>query len=103
MATPKDRVRIAAIGDLHYCRTATAGALQPLFAQIAETADIFVICGDLTDYGLPEEAKALVKEMAAALKMPSVAVLGNHDYESNQQGEIRKILADAGMTTLDGD
>lgn len=102
MAPGKDRVRIAAIGDLHYGRTATAGSLQPLFAQISESADLLVICGDLTDYGLPEEAKALVKE-AAALKVPSVAVLGNHDYESNQQDEIRKILLEAGITTLDGD
>ena len=103
MAPLKDRVRIAAIGDLHYSRTATAGSLQPLFAQISDAADILVICGDLTDYGLPEEAKALVKEIVGALKIPSVAVLGNHDYESNQQDEIRKILADTGMTTLDGD
>jgi Icc-related predicted phosphoesterase len=103
MTAAKDRVRIAAIGDLHYSRTAPAGTLQPLFAQITEAADILVVCGDLTDYGLPEEAKALAKELVGALKIPSVAVLGNHDYESNQQDEIRKILAEAGMTALDGD
>ena len=32
-----------------------------------------------------------------------VGVLGNHDYESGQQDEVKKILADAGITTLDGD
>ena len=78
MHAAKDVVRIAALGDLHHSRTAPAGALQPLFAQISEEADILVLCGDLTDYGLPEEAKALVRELAP-LKIPSVAVLGNHD------------------------
>ena len=96
-------VRIAAIGDLHYGRTASPGALHPLFSQISQSADILVVCGDLTDYGLAEEARALVREIAGALKIPAVAVLGNHDYESNQQDEIKQILADAGIITLDGD
>jgi Icc-related predicted phosphoesterase len=30
-------------------------------------------------------------------------VLGNHDVESNQQDELRKIFFDAGVVTLDGD
>jgi Icc-related predicted phosphoesterase len=100
--TRKEIVRIAALGDLHYGRAAAPGTLQPLFAQITETADILVIPGDLTDYGLPDEARALARELTA-LKIPAVAVLGNHDFESNQQEEIRKILLDAGVVTLDGD
>lgn len=96
-------VRIAAIGDLHYGRTATPGTLQPLFAQISQSADVLVLCGDLTDYGLPEEARALIKEIGGVLKIPAVGVLGNHDYESGQQDEIRKILTDAGIVMLDGD
>ncbi|MCA1559550.1 MAG: metallophosphoesterase [Acidobacteria bacterium] len=99
----KDIVRVAAIGDLHYSRTASAGSLQPLFSQISESADILVLCGDLTDYGHPDEARALVREMASTVKIPSVAVLGNHDYESNEQDEIRKIMTDVGVVTLDGD
>ena len=99
---PKDIVRIAAIGDLHYGRTTQPGSLQPLFAQIAESADILALAGDLTDYGLVEEARAFVKELTA-VKVPIVAVLGNHDYESNQQDEIVKVLKDAGVTTLDGE
>jgi Icc-related predicted phosphoesterase len=103
MATSRDIVRIAAVGDLHYSRTTTQGVLQPLFAQISELADILVVPGDLTDFGLPEEARALTKEMAGALKIPAVGVLGNHDYESGHQEEIRAILKDAGVATLDGD
>ncbi len=99
----RDIVRIAAIGDLHYSRNAAQGSLQPLFSQIADEADILVLCGDLTDYGLAEEARALAREITSTLKIPSVAVLGNHDYESGQQDEIRTILIDAGIVPLDGD
>jgi Icc-related predicted phosphoesterase len=97
-----DLVRIAALGDLHYGRAAAPGSLQPLFTQINQHADVLVICGDLTDFGLADEARGLVRELSA-LKIPIVAVLGNHDFESSQQDELRSILADAGVTVLDGD
>ena len=96
-------VRIAAVGDLHYGRTAAQGSLQPLFSQITESADILVLAGDLTDYGTADEARALAREFTSALKIPAVAVLGNHDVESRQQDEVRKILGDAGLVILDGD
>lgn len=99
----KQVVRIAALGDIHHGRNATQGSLQPLFAQITESADILVLAGDLTDYGLPEEARALAREITASLKIPSVGVLGNHDFESGQQAEIAKIVTDAGVVMLDGD
>jgi Icc-related predicted phosphoesterase len=103
MPTLKNVVRMAAIGDLHYSRSAVQGSLQPLFSQIAESADILLVCGDLTDYGTLEEGRALAKEITSAVKIPVVAVLGNHDYESGQQDELRKILNDAGVVILDGD
>jgi Icc-related predicted phosphoesterase len=103
MQAVKDIVRIAAVGDLHYSRNATQGSLQPLFAQITESADVLVLAGDLTDYGLAEEARALAREITSGLKIPSVAVLGNHDCESGQHDEIRRILLDAGVVSLDGD
>jgi Icc-related predicted phosphoesterase len=102
MPVAKDVVRIAALGDIHYGRNATPGALQPLFRQINESADVLVLCGDLTDYGLVEEAQALVRELAP-VKVPMVGVLGNHDFESSQQAQIVKVLGDAGVTMLDGD
>jgi Icc-related predicted phosphoesterase len=101
-AIKKDVVRIAALGDIHYGRNATPGALQPIFSQINESADILVLCGDLTDYGLVEEARALAREMAV-VKIPMVGVLGNHDLESSQQDDLRAILTDSGVTFLDGE
>jgi Icc-related predicted phosphoesterase len=102
-ASAKEVVRIAAIGDLHHGRNAVQGSLQPLFAQATDLADLLVVCGDLTDYGLPDEARALAREITTALKIPVVAVLGNHDFEAGQQAEIVKILSDAGVVVLDGD
>jgi Icc-related predicted phosphoesterase len=103
MQAAKNVVRIAAIGDMHYSRTASVGTLQPVFAQITEVADILVLCGDLTDYGVVEEARALAREITSTVKIPCVAVLGNHDYESGQQDDIKKVLIDAGVVPLDGD
>jgi Icc-related predicted phosphoesterase len=101
MAT-KELVRIAALGDLHFGRTSASGSLQPLFSQISESADILVLTGDLTDYGLADEARALAKELSA-VRIPIVSVLGNHDFESNQQDELARIFKDAGVIMLDGD
>jgi Icc-related predicted phosphoesterase len=97
----KDVVRVAAVGDLH-CTRASQGVLQPLFAHIAESADLLLVTGDLTDHGHPDEATVLAHELAA-LRLPTVAVLGNHDFESNHQDQVRDILAAAGVTVLDGD
>jgi Icc-related predicted phosphoesterase len=102
MSPTKEFVRIAALGDLHFNKTTQAGSLQPLFAQISESADVLVLCGDLTDYGLAEEARGLARELQS-LKIPAVTVLGNHDFESGQQAEICRIVSDAGVTPLDGD
>lgn len=97
-----ERIKLAAVGDLHYSR-ASQGVLQSLFQQINAQADIVALCGDLTDYGLPEEAHGLARELSAAIKIPVVAVLGNHDFESGKQEEVKGILRDAGITILDGD
>jgi len=53
-------VRVAAVGDLH-CTKTSQGALQPVFAAASAQADVLVLCGDLTDYGLPEEARVLAR------------------------------------------
>ncbi len=98
----KQTTRLAAVGDLHVKKT-SRGALQPLLAAVNDKADFLLLCGDLTDYGLPEEADILVKELAAAVSIPIVAVLGNHDYESGQHGDVCGILTAAGVKVLDGE
>lgn len=94
-------LRVAAVGDLH-CTKTSEGVFQALFAKVAERADVLVLCGDLTDYGTPDEARVLAKELAG-LKLPKLAVLGNHDFESNASEEVSRILTEAGgVVTLDG-
>jgi Icc-related predicted phosphoesterase len=97
----RDTVRIAALGDVHF-GPASQGALQALFGQLTARADVLLLCGDLTNHGLPDEARGLARELAA-VRIPMVAVLGNHEYESGKEAEVRQILADTGATMLDGD
>jgi Icc-related predicted phosphoesterase len=102
MAEAKERVRLAAVGDIHVTKS-SQGAMQQLFSQVSEAADVLILCGDLTDYGLPEEAQVLAREINTGLKVPCVAVLGNHDFESGKASEVRDILCDAGVHVLDGE
>jgi DNA repair exonuclease SbcCD nuclease subunit len=73
-----------------------------LFAAIRDAADVLLLAGDLTDYGLPEEAQILTRELSA-IRIPVVAVLGNHDRESGKEAEVSHVLTESGMTVLDGD
>src|SRR3569833_3059339 len=93
--TSKQAVRLAAVGDLHVKKT-SQGQLAPLLAPVNDRADVLLLCGDLTDYGLPEETHILAKELSI-VRIPIVAVLGNHDYESGQQQEVCKILTGVGV------
>jgi Icc-related predicted phosphoesterase len=94
-------VRIGALADLH-CAKASQGQLHGLLTQAAGLADVLLLGGDLTDYGLPEEAHVLAHELVG-VPVPLVGVLGNHDYESGKADEVRHILAEAGVQMLDGD
>jgi Icc-related predicted phosphoesterase len=93
-------VRVAAIADLH-CTETSQGAFQALFTSVKESADLLVIAGDLTNYGLPGEARVFARELSM-LRIPVVAVLGNHDVESGKEAEVTGILRDAGVAVLDG-
>src|SRR5207248_8617900 len=78
------------------------GSLQETFAEISHAADVLLLCGDLTDYGLAEEAEQLVADLHATLRIPALAVLGNHDFESGEAELISKVLDQAGVVMLDG-
>lgn len=101
MAGGNGHVRVAAIGDLH-CPKVSEGVLQPLFSQINESADVLLLCGDLTDYGKPDEAQALAK-LLGIMTIPVLAVLGNHDYECGKADVVQHIICEAGARVLDGE
>lgn len=100
MVNANKTVRIAAVGDIH-CGKTSQGTLEPIFSQASEQADVLLLCGDLTDYGLPEEAHILVKELSTT-RIPTIGVFGNHDFESDQQDDVQQILTEAGVMILNG-
>lgn len=93
------KTRIAALGDIHVGEN-SQGEYQVLFKKIAKEADVFLMCGDLTRHGLTAEAKVLAEELKSC-QIPKLAVLGNHDHESNNAEEVRKILIDAQVNFVD--
>jgi Icc-related predicted phosphoesterase len=79
-----------------------AGPVGGFCGVAPDAADALLLCGDLTDYGTVEEAQVLADELAA-ISVPVVAVLGNHDYESGLQHQVTETLAKAGVRVLDGE
>jgi Icc-related predicted phosphoesterase len=95
------QIRIAAVGDIHYTKT-SKGKLHDGFVDASANADVLLLAGDLTDYGLPEEASVLADDLRANLNIPVLAVLGNHDFESDRATEIQAIIEGVGVQFLDG-
>src|SRR5438105_15699783 len=93
-------IKIAALGDIHIKET-SRGEYKDLFAEINKNAHLFVLCGDLTDFGKIEEAEILVEELSN-IQIPIIAVLGNHDVHSNQQEQIVHTLMDHKIQVLEG-
>lgn len=93
-------VRLAAIGDIHVTES-NAQSLQPLFDGISEHADVLVLCGDVTNRGLPREAEVFASDLLSRCRVPVVGVLGNHDFECGHQEEVTRILSRAGMVMLE--
>lgn len=94
-------LNIAAISDVH-CGKESEGTLRPYFEQLPEQTDILLLCGDLTDYGLADEAKILMRELSPVRKIPILAIFGNHDYESGEIDEIATVLQENNIILLDG-
>jgi Icc-related predicted phosphoesterase len=94
-------VRVAAVGDVHVGLD-SAGRLRAGLDGLAGEADLLLLAGDLTHRGRVEEAKVLVEELRG-VGVPVVAVLGNHDYHSDEQDPITQVLTDAGIRLLEGD
>jgi len=104
MTPDHGRVRIGALADLHFARAqAQEPPVREVLTQAGRECDVLLICGDLTDHGLVEEAHELAREIHAAVSVPVIAVLGNHDFEGGKPEEIKAVLCDSGIRVLDGD
>ncbi len=68
----------------------------------AQDADILLLGGDLTNWGVVAEAEVLAGELRD-LPVPVVAVLGNHDFHADQAEAIRTTLEEGGVRVLEGE
>ncbi len=93
-------MRIAALADLHFTPQ-SYDRIREQMNRVRDEADLLVMAGDLTNYGKPPEIESMLNNMGR-LRIPMVAVLGNHDWESGQGDELQKLLMEAGVKVLDG-
>jgi Icc-related predicted phosphoesterase len=93
-------MRIAAVADLHYSPQ-NYDKIRDQMSHVRDDADVLVIAGDLTNYGRVAEMDSLLT-MLVRLRIPIVAVLGNHDFESDQQDELMRLMSAEGIKVLDG-
>ena len=97
--TPPNCVRIGAVGDVHLDED-VVGRFRPALEHIGDKSDVLLLAGDLTRHGTADEARCVATEFGG-LPVPVVAVLGNHDYHSDAEGEVTKVLEDAGIIVLE--
>jgi len=93
-------MRIAAIGDLH-CKADSVGMIRRLLDGVDREADILILAGDITNVGLEKEMEVLLDELKW-FTMPIIAVMGNHDHESNRIELLVRMMSDSGIRVLDG-
>jgi len=93
-------MRIAATADLHFTPQ-NYDRIREQMNRVREDADVLVLAGDLTNYGRVAEMESLLNALVR-LRVPIVAVLGNHDYESGQQEKLMTMMTDEGIKVLDG-
>jgi Icc-related predicted phosphoesterase len=93
-------MRIAATADLHFT-PARHNALHEQLSHVRDEADILILAGDLTNYGTTQEMEPLLNVIVRS-RIPTVAVLGNHDYESNKQADLMHMMETGGIKVLDG-
>ena len=93
-------MRIAATADIHFSPQSYDRIREPM-SRVRDEADVLVLAGDLTNYGKPEEMDSLLNALVR-LRIPTVAVLGNHDYESGHQEELMRMMTTEGIKVLDG-
>jgi Icc-related predicted phosphoesterase len=94
-------IRVAAFGDCHVGAD-THGRLRAHLQHVHEHADVLLLAGDLTKCGTVAEAELVASELDD-VRVPTFAVLGNHDFHADEANAVSKTLEARGITVLDGD
>jgi Icc-related predicted phosphoesterase len=92
-------IRVAAAGDIH-AGSGERDRVREAFERVGDQADVVLLAGDLTQHGQVDEA-AVVADACRELDLPVVAVLGNHDWQSDRPGDLQRVLAEAGVVVLE--
>jgi Icc-related predicted phosphoesterase len=95
-------MRIAAVGDFHCGGHGHGPDLTDLFTDASRNADVLLLLGDMTTHGEPKQVREFTRYLAG-VEIPVLAVLGNHDHETDQSDAVCALLQDAGVRVLDGD
>lgn len=93
-------MRIAATADLHFA-PANQAALREQLSKARDEADVLVLAGDLTNFGQPSEMEPLLNALVR-LRVPTIVVLGNHDFECGKEQELMRMMSAEGIKVLDG-
>lgn len=93
-------MRIAATADLHFTPQ-NYDRIRDQMNRVRDEADVLVLAGDLTNYGKTAEMESLLNAIVR-LRVPTIAVLGNHDYESGHENELMQMMTAEGIKVLDG-
>lgn len=91
---PVAAIKLAVVGDIHW-HVDRRRTFHHHFETVHEVADFLVLPGDLTGSGLPEEMR-LLASVLSEVKVPVIAVLGNHDMHTDHVEEVSDILRSIG-------
>lgn len=95
-------LRIAAVGDFHCGGAHEHPGLATLFARVSQEADVLLLLGDMTTHGEPDQVSRFL-QFVEGVEIPMLAVLGNHDLETDQGDRVCEALGEAGIRVLDGE
>ena len=92
-------IRVAAAGDIH-AGSAERDRVAEAFRRVEDQSDLILLAGDLTQHGQVDEV-CVVADACRELQVPVVAVLGNHDWQSDRPSDLARALVEAGVVVLD--
>ena len=97
----KEKFKIAAVADIHV-KESDHGQWVQYFKSVSSKANVLIICGDLTYSGTVSEAEVLAEELKACT-IPVIFVLGNHDFDQDQEETIINLVKSDNVHLLEGE
>jgi len=94
-------VRVAAAADIHI-GVGSHGEFRRSIEGVRDHADVLLLAGDFTRWGAAEEAAVLASDLEG-LDVPMYGVLGNHDFQSDEDKQIVDLLGEVGLNILECD